>query len=116
MRGGKLCVGPSLRNPQYAPTNRLSQDISVSEECERVQRRVCGFDWRASPAWGQLNCLFGPRLSQSELVSIAELVSEPLKLKLDRDARRRKAVMIKWFEENWSYIVPLLHFVVLDEN
>jgi hypothetical protein len=55
-------------------------------------------------------------LKQEELVSIAELVAQRLRIKLDRDARRRKTVMIKWFDENWQFILPILRFVVLDED
>jgi hypothetical protein len=55
-------------------------------------------------------------LKQEELVSIAELVAQRLRIKLDRDARRRKTVMIKWFDENWLFILPVLRFVVLDKE
>jgi hypothetical protein len=90
--------------------------LTVSEECERVRRRTEGFNWKHSRAWGQLTSIYGMKLSQHELVSIGDLVAEKLEIKLDRDARRRKTVMIKWFEENWGLIQPLLHLVVLDRT
>jgi hypothetical protein len=89
--------------------------IYASEEHARVQRRVSGFDWRLSYAWAHLSYNFGPKLSQNELVSIAELMAGMLQIKVDRDARRRKPVMIKWFEENWRQIRPLLANVILDD-
>jgi hypothetical protein len=48
-------------------------------------------------------------------VSIADLVAKKLDIRLDRDARRRKAVMIKWFNENWEVIEPLLRHIVLED-
>jgi hypothetical protein len=86
------------------------------EEHARIQRRVSGFNWRLSYTWAYLSDAFGPRLNQEELVSIAELISGILRIRLDRDARRRKPVMIKWFEENWCYIQPVLRNVVLSPS
>jgi hypothetical protein len=76
---------------------------------------VDGFNWQRSTPWNQLIALYGPRLSQEELVSIARLIAKKLDIKLDRDARRRKPVMIKWFEENWESIEPLLGNIILEE-
>jgi hypothetical protein len=90
------------------------RQTAASEERERVQRRVEGFDWQKSPTWLHLSCLYGPKLKQDELVSIAEICAQKLEIRLDRDARRRKVVMIKWFEENWFRIRHVLPFIVLD--
>jgi hypothetical protein len=94
----------------------IPKNISLSVERERVKRRMDGFNWKQSMVWAHLNHLYGPKLSQDELVSIGELIAQTLQIKLDRDARRRKPVMIKWFEENWISIQPLLFHVVLDNN
>jgi hypothetical protein len=67
-----------------------------------------------SRAWCCLSLVYGPRLRQDELVSIASILAAQLNLKLDRDARRRKNVMVKWFEENWMRIEPLLGQIVLE--
>jgi hypothetical protein len=88
----------------------------VSEELERVQKRINGFNWRRSTAWRQLSKVFGPHLKQEELVSIAELIAKKLDIRLDRDARRRKIVMLKWFEENWVAVEPLLAAIVLENE
>jgi hypothetical protein len=42
------------------------------------------------------------------------LMAEHLNLRVDRDARRRKIVMLKWFEENWLKVEPLLAHIVLE--
>jgi hypothetical protein len=92
---------------------RTSAAIS-SEEIRRIQRRLHGFNWKKSQAWQHLCAQFGPKLNQEELVSIADLIGSPAGIRPDRDARRRKVVMLKWFEEHWRLVVPLLRFVVLE--
>jgi hypothetical protein len=88
--------------------------IGSSEEIQRIRRRLNGFNWKESQAWRHLSFQFGPTLTQGELVSIAELIAPHAGVTLDRDARRRKMVMLKWFGEHWTMIQPLLGFVVLD--
>jgi hypothetical protein len=85
----------------------------ISAELGRIQRRLDGFDWHESNVWSFLCWIFGSTLSQDELISIAGLVVVPLKIKLDRNAKRRKAVRIKWFEENWTEIQPMLWYIQL---
>jgi hypothetical protein len=87
----------------------------ISLELERIQRRVGVADWQESGIWVYLCWMFGPKVNQEELISIGKLVAETLRIKLDRDARRRKAVMIKWFEEHWIEIQPLLWYIKLED-
>jgi hypothetical protein len=88
----------------------------ISKEVKRIQKRIRGFNWRKSPAWRRLGVSYGPKLNHSELVSIADLVATKLTIKPDRDARRRKIVMIKWFEEHWAAIEPLISYIVLEDG
>jgi hypothetical protein len=86
---------------------------SRSAEIERVLQRTRGWTWQRSHAWAQLTLAYGPKVTQEELVSLAELISRQLRIRLDRDARRRKSVMIMWFEENWWQIWPWLRYLTL---
>jgi hypothetical protein len=95
---------------------RLFLSDRASEECERVKKRVSGFDWKTSPAWIYLSETYGPKLKQDELVSIAEAVTPKINIKLDRDARRRKSVIVKWFQDHWLSIQPFLCRIILDER
>jgi hypothetical protein len=88
----------------------------ISEERERVQKRVDGFNWKRSTAWKRLTSSYGPNLKHEELLSIGDLVAKKLDIRLDRDARRRKIVMIKWFEENWAAVEPLLSKIILEDE
>jgi hypothetical protein len=101
-------------SPPNVIPGRNSPNPPIILERERIQRRIGDFDWKESGTWAYLSWMFGPKLNQAELISIGELVAVPLRITLDRDARRRKAVMIKWFEENWVQIQPLLWYITLD--
>lgn len=85
-------------------TNRISK-ISI-EERKRVKKRMANFDKKKSQAWKYLSLLYGTQIKQDKLISIAEYVASQLKIYIDRDARRRKCVLIKWFDENWNKIGP----------
>jgi hypothetical protein len=82
----------------------------------RNTERLIGFNERNSIAWSFLSQRFGPKLTRLELVSLAQVVSEHLRIPLDREAFRRRRVLLKWFEENWAYVEPFLrtNVVVLD--
>ena len=89
---------------------------SETDEMERVKRRIQGFNYKSSHAWKMLTAKYGPKLAHEELMSIAELLSAQVNINLDRDAKRRKAVLVKWFEENWDSIQGYLQYVILESE
>lgn len=91
-------------------TNQISK-ISI-EERKRVKKRMANFDRKDSQAWKFLSLIYGPQIKQDKLISIAEYVASCLKIYIDRDARRRKSVLIKWFDENWNRIAPFFKIYV----
>jgi hypothetical protein len=102
-----------MTNSVIAPDSQPPNPDSIARERLRIQRRIEGFDWRHSFAWMQLRFNYGERLKQDELVSLADLLARSIGIPLDRDARRRKVVMIKWFEEHWFRIQPFLPMISL---
>lgn len=85
---------------------------SEREKCH-LKKRLSGFDWKQSRAWHEITRHFGSGLSQDELLAIAEILATAVGLRTDRAARRRKEVLIKWFEENLSVLEPLFPRVEL---
>jgi hypothetical protein len=83
---------------------------------KRIASRLDGFNPKDTPAWREITRRFGASIKQPELVSIASVLAQSTNIKLDRDAKRRKAVLIKWFEENWTTIEPFLDYVVLEHT
>ena len=84
-------------------------------EREQSQERVGDVDAYHSPCWTELTKRFGDHIHQEELKGIAELLSKTLNVKLDRAARRRKKVLVKWFFENWDELYPYLDYVAMQE-
>lgn len=86
------------------------------EEKQRIQERLKNFNTKDNMVMKQLTQQFGPNIKQPELRSIADVVSQNANIKLDRDAKRRKTVLIKWFDENWDKIKTILPYVILEEK
>ena len=82
----------------------------------RVFTRLKGFRAKESLVWTEITRRFGNEIKHGELLSIAEVVAANAGVQLDRDAKRRKSVLIKWFEENWFQISPYLNYVILEDK
>ena len=89
---------------------------SVTKEKERIANRLGNFNPKDTPVWREITQRFGSSIKQPELLSIATVLAQNANIKLDRDAKRRKSVLVKWFEENWQIIRPYLDYVVLEES
>ena len=98
-------------NTKNSNTNGFSH--STGKEKDRINERLGVFDPKQT--WQKICDIFGPNIKHPELVSIATVASGFLNIKLDRDAKRRKKVLIKWFEENWAEIEPIISRVQLEE-
>ena len=109
-------ISDLLASPVTEKSKKSTSPRYAEEERERVKRRISGFDWRQSIAWQELTAQFGAKLTHTELISVAELVSSHIRLKLDRDAKRRKTVLIKWFQEHWMSIYPILGMISLNDS
>ena len=109
-------VTPALNQPNHIAAKKKNSVLSLalSDERARVEKRVAGFVYRKSPVWKHLCQHYGPKLRQEELVSIADVLCDKLNIKLDRDARRRKVVIVKWFEEHWHQVQHILAYISLE--
>lgn len=87
-------------------------------DARRTAYRLNGFQPRQSKAYKAIVQRFSKNLVQSDLVMIALILTHHNKdLRLDRDAKRDKRVMFKWFDENWFIIHKEIDKIEpLDEN
>ncbi|OHT04139.1 hypothetical protein TRFO_06457 [Tritrichomonas foetus] len=62
--------------------------------------------------------LYGVHPTQQQLLSLALIASKHLGISLDREASRRKIVLLKWFDENIDVIEPFLknNVVILNDK
>lgn len=105
----------ALSNPQEFTLNYTSRPVAETPEKARISERLKDFNPRETDAWKKITQKFGPNIKQPELISIANLLASQAKIKLDRDAKRRKSVLIKWFQEHWDEISCYIDFVVLED-
>ena len=95
------------------PHNAYSE---ANNEKKRISERLNGFNPRDNNAWKEISRRFGSNIKHPELLSIANVLASSANVRLDRDAKRRKTVLIKWFQENWAAISPFLDYVVLEDT
>jgi hypothetical protein len=96
-----------VEGPEGAPLNK---------EKVRILGRLKDFNAKDCSVWREITGRFGRNIKQPELLSIASVLAGHANIKLDRDARRRKTVLVKWFEENWPALQPYLDYVVLEDR
>lgn len=107
---------PDMQNPGDMAEQPQGLSEMATREKNRIAQRLQGFNPKDNQAWYQITQKFGTNIKQPELLSIAQVCSSSAGIKLDRDAKRRKSVLIKWFEENWAQIQPFLNYVVLEDT
>ena len=50
------------------------------------------------------------------MLEIAKIIGNHVNINVNRNARRRKSVLIKWYHDNWNLIKPYIgNFTVNDE-
>ena len=103
-----------LATPQTPPGSAELKSPATIER-NRVESRLRGFDVAQSIAWKDVCGRFGHSLSQSELLCVAEVIGSEIGVKVDREAKRRKEVLIKWFDENYVAIAPVLPRIELED-
>lgn len=86
--------------------NQDDNDYSSIREQDRIRDRLQEFDYKNSRAWKELEQLKWTERSQKELVSIAQVFAKHCNIDLDRESKRRKEVLIKWFDDHWDEILP----------
>jgi hypothetical protein len=107
-------VEASLADPNPTPNPRPLEVMAVSMERQRIDARLKNFNPKDNRVWAFLTKQFGPSLKHDTLVQIATVLAQIAHLRLDRDATRRKSVLIKWFDENWLLVSPFLQYVRLE--
>lgn len=102
------------------PSKKAKKSKNHQNEYEhyRNELRLRDFNEKDSSAYAKLCELFGPKPSQQELLSLAQVVSANLNILLDREAMRRKKVLIKWYDENFSKIESFLieNVLIVDKD
>lgn len=99
--------------PKHTRTVQTTPEIP---EKERIMQKLAGFEYRSSMAWHTLMQLYGPDVKRSSLCEIAKFISRTQGLKMDRDSKRRKDVLIKWYHDNWASVFPMLPYIKIEND
>ena len=98
------------------PAMLQQQTKNGCDEKQRIAMRMTGFDIKENHVWDEIAKRFGANIKRGELTNIAKVIADAAEIKLDRDAKRRKSVLLKWFDEHWDKIYPLLDYIVLSDS
>jgi hypothetical protein len=85
------------------PRKTMIQDLK-----DRIltEMRLKDFDPENCPAAKLLTQLFGGTINATDLIQLAETCAFCLDIYLDRKARRRKSVLLKWFNGSLQIVGP----------
>ena len=84
--------------------NAMKQIKDQSEITTRLQN----FNFKTSKTYIEFKRRDLLRIRTDSLVTLAIFIAQKIKVNVDRQAKRRKIVMYKWFEENLDKILPIL--------
>ena len=79
---------------------------------KRIQNR--NSDVKSSAAFKKIQKLGWDKLNQKELRSIAQVLSKKSGISLDREAKRRREILLTWFDENYDQISEHMDRIVLE--
>jgi hypothetical protein len=88
--------------------------LQTTQERRKIEQRVANFVYEQSRAWHEISKKNWDQLTQAELLSIAQLLGNKLGLPIDREAKRRKRVLVKWFDEHLADLQPLFERIDLE--
>jgi hypothetical protein len=108
----QICSRPDPPRPQKPIY--LSRLERTNPERARIATRLNGFNPKDNAAWTALGHRFGTRITKQALLKIAGILAVKANVPLDRDAKPRKTVLLKWFLENWASLSPFLDYLVYD--
>ncbi|OHT15332.1 hypothetical protein TRFO_42593 [Tritrichomonas foetus] len=97
------------------PKQHESKSEVQNEDRKKADIRLQGFNPLESQVWREICQKYGSSLSQNELLSLAEVIASHIGTRVDREAKRRKEVLIKWFDENSEKILAFLPYVIIED-
>ena len=95
--------------------NSDAGDIDYQQKFERefIRKKREHNDAWSCLAWTKLRERFGQKISQEELLSLARVVSNELEIDLSREYKRRKELLIIWFNENFDRVWPFIEHNII---
>ena len=101
---------------------RIKSEIDINQkqkyqapirEQKKISQGLGEFDYKKSRAWKEIVDHNWESLSKGELLLIARVLSTYLHIPIGRESKRRKPVLVKWFDENLSKISEYLNVITI---
>lgn len=103
----KKMIGNKLESLLLCLNKQVDKNtIQTKNDRKKVNERMGGFDQSTSRAYAELQRRKWDKKSQPELLSILLILANKQNLQVDREVKRRKEVMFKWFDENFDTVYP----------
>lgn len=99
-------LNDELNNQQFNENSHIIEQ-------KRIQDRMNDFDIKESRAYKEFERRGWNKLPQTVLKSIAQVIEEQAKISLDRESKRRRTILIKWFDDHFDLISPFLNRINL---
>ena len=76
------------------------------------------FDYESCLAWLKLTERFWKKINHEYLLNFAEVISMKLGIKIFRYQKRKKEMLINWFNNNFDQIWPFIetHILIINMN
>jgi hypothetical protein len=94
--------------PNRSRVPKPTMNLQVEYERQFVEKNRQGFDPHTCRAWVLLTKKYGPTIPHNNLLSLANVVSIHMKLPLLRESKRRKDMLIRWFDDNIDCVWPFI--------
>lgn len=98
-------TGDSYSQP-VLPSKRTTPQSE--RDYQKVRRRVTLNGSKIFVVSNFIDRYFGTHVTIAILMSLAKIIMQKHKLKLDRLARRNRQALLCWYAENWDIILPIL--------
>ncbi|OHS94985.1 hypothetical protein TRFO_38795 [Tritrichomonas foetus] len=88
-----------------------NDDQQAKNERERIKMIIRDFNYKQSKAWHSFEQIKWDKMNHKELVCIAQVLEKELNVVLDRESKRRKEVLVNWFDRNWEVLQPYINCI-----
>ena len=102
-------MGPPLSVPPYITS-------APSLEKQKLAMKLNGFDYKTSDSWKSIVAMFGSDIKRTTLCEIAKFIASKKGIRMDRDSKRRKDVLLKWYSDNWADCIDILKKVKVKDD
>lgn len=98
-------------------TKKYNKSDKNTSDTQKIQKYLSGFDPKNAKIMKVIITKFGTGISHNELISISNIIAENTEIKMDRLIKRHKGVLIKWLDDNYDVVCPIIEKMELwDES